>query len=628
MRRTRASAQLVVGIGLLVVLLASILAVGPASAATPAGGDTPMQCSQGSGRPPPPVCRVSVDLNDNRALSGSVSAANAVEYVIKGRAGDQFSLEVLDVGNEFCFVFPGLDLTFSDSSGQVIETTSLFGCGTAGPWTIPSGGSMIVRVQTTGDPVAYRLVFGSVAFEDVPVRLRSGAARLTGTVPVALDGVDYVVTAPPGDQVVLEFPTSQCDAPTIAQSAKVLDSAENDLGFLFPGCFNVGPWTVPADGVVKIRIQALSWQGPGSTVGRYDLTVRVLHYRQVVVPAGSETVEVAGSITRPLDGVDYKLASTDVDRVALNLLGDSAGGCDFGTPVLQLSYAIVIDGVVGGFVPLNCGLNNGAADVPASSSVTIRVVGLSRFEQTPTVGSFRLVIGQLDIDRFSVDVRNGPVPTAGNLSSDYDEIQYTVNATPGRLVGAYIPTTGGTPPPCFDMTLLESLFDPSVPIFRISCSPYGPFRVPSTGVVSFNAVTGPFRPPGPGPVNLVLTEFDYEQVPVDLGTGSNTMVGRVDVPLDGTDYVVTGRPGERVQLTFDSLDAPASCVEPQNLPLVVQVFTSFVLTNDRWDVAESGCIGMPPVTIGLDGKLKFRVLLAGNGSVTSGRYLVTLTKLA
>ncbi len=633
MRRTRASAPALVAIGLLLALLASILTAGAASAAVPpeargGGGSaaTPPQCTKGNGRTPPPVCRVNVDLAGGaKSFTNTVSTTRSVEYVVRGRAGDQYSLEAPDLGGESCFTSSGLDLVFSTPSGEVIDTTTLFGCGSYGPWIIPPGGSVIIRAQTTGDPLTYRFRFGRVEFEDVQARLRNGAVRLTGNISVALDGVDYVLHAPPGDQIVFDFPVSQCEVRTVAQLAQVLDSAERSLGEPFPGCFNAGPWTVPADGIVKIRVWDASGLIGDPNARRYDFKVELRHYPRVPVPAGQGSVEVTGSINQPLDGVEYVIDVSNIDLVTVNLLSDSVGGCEFGTNVLQVNIGYDVDGVPAGGGIVGCGLA-GRVETADMSTLTIRVYGFSIFEETPPTGSFRLAIGQVQFDRFSVDVRNGPVHTAGNLTLDYDEAQYTVTATPGRLVGAYVPTTGETPP-CFDLLLIESLSDLSIPIAR-GCTPYGPFRVPPTGVIKFSAVTAPFRPPGPGPFELVLTEFDYEQVPVDLTTRSGTVTARVDAPVDGTDYLITGRPGDLVQLTFDSLDSPASCAQPQSLPLTVQVFTSFVLTDARWDVAESGCAGMPPVTIGLDGKLKFRVVLVGSGSVTSGGYSATFTRSA
>lgn len=642
MRRARASARALAAVTVVLALLASILTAGAASAAVPAearggGGtaQTPPQCTQRNGRTPPPVCRVNVDLNDGaRSFTSTVSTTSAVEYVVRGRPGGQYSLEAPDLGGESCFTSSGLDLVFTSPSGEVIDSTSLFGCGSYGPWTIPPGGSVIIRVQTTGDPLAYRFRFGRVDYEDVQARLRNGAVRLTGNITVALDGVDYVLHAPPGDQIVFDFPLSECDNRTIAQFAQVLDSAEHELGARFPGCFNAGPWTVPADGIVKVRVWDASGVIGNPGARSYDFKVELRHYQRIALPAGQESVEVTGSISRPLDGVEYVIDVSDLDRVTLNFLSDSVAGCEFGTNVLQLNVAYVIDGVSTGGGPLACGLN-GRLDTAGMSTLTIQVYGLNLVEESPPTGSFRLAIGQLRFEKVAVDVRGGPVATEGDLTYGYDETHYEITATPGRLVSAFDPTKGRVGQSCdsafpgLELELIEWLTDPTIPIVRRFCGPFGPFRVPPSGVVRFNAVTGPGRLLPPGPYRLNLAEFDYESVPVDLATGSSTMTGRVEAPMDATDYVVTGQSGEQVQLRFDSLDAPASCADPQSLPLLVEVYDSrWLLPDIRWEADVFGCEGMPPVTIGADGRQVFRVKQIGYGDSGSGSYSLTFTKVA
>ena len=642
MRRTRASAQALAAIGLLVALLASILAAGPATAAVPeeargGGGpaSTPPQCNQGNGRTPPPVCRVNVDLAGGaKSFTSTVSAASAVEYVVRGAAGAQYSVETLDLGGESCFTFPGLDLVFSSPSGDVIDTTTLFGCGAYGPWTIPAGGTVIIRAQTTGDPLTYGFRFGRVDFEDVEARLRNGAVRLNGNITVALDGVDYVLHAPPGDQIVFDFPVSQCEVRTVAQLAQVLDSAERSVGDQFPGCFNAGPWTVPADGIVKIRVWDASGLIGDLNARRYDFNVEVRHFQRVVLPAGQESVEVTGNVDRPLDGVEYVIDASDLDRVTLNFLSDSVDGCQFGTNVLQLNVTYEIDGVSTGGGPMACGLN-GRLDTADMTTLVIRVYGFSFFDQTPPTGSFRLAIGQLQFEKVAVDVRGGPVATEGNLSALYDETHYEVTATPGRLVGAFDPTMGRIRQSCdsvspgLELQFIEFLDDPTIPVLGRLCGPFGPFRVPPNGVVRFDAVTGPGRLPPPGPYRLTLVEFDYESVPVDLSTGSRTLSGRVEAPLDATDYVVTGQPGERVQLRLDLLHAPASCADPASLPLWVEVYDPQRQFPDTiWEAYLFGCEAMPPVTIGSPGRVVFRVKQLGYGDNGLGSYSVTFTKPA
>lgn len=614
MRRTRASAPTLAAIGLLLALLASLLAAGPASAA---GG---------------PV----LDVTRGPAnASGAVAPGAVAEYELRGRPGGQVSMELIDLNAGACHSFFPLDLSLSTAGGAPVGLADMRDCASYGPWTFPADGVLVVQLRTSVIDQSFQLRFGPVDFEDVPVRLRSGSARLTGAFSVALDGTDYVVRADPGQQLVIQTANTFCDFFT--PQVKVLGSDERELRLPEAGsCSTVGTWQIPPGGVVKVRVGHVGPLTGFPTQARYDFTVNVFRYPTVKLPPRRETVEVRDTVTVPMGGTDYAVTdSADVDSLAVEVLGlTSNDGCAEDATSVELNVELIVDGIPTGRQPLSCGRSIATAKV-WNRSLVVRITGFSRSGDRPSTGKYRVAIHPLHTTRTPVNVTAGPSTVSGSIDVGGDVNEYVITGPPGRILVAHDPDRSlpsGTclfPGESLTVSSNDATFDPSLRRPSTVCGWFGPFRIPASGVihVQVSSQREPF--PVAGSYRLTFDTFDYETVPVDITGGPQEVSGHLEIPLDGTNYLVTGLPGDQVRFEVLSLEAPASCDTTQVFPLEVDVYNP-----ENWfdlsvhDVGFNGCgLYQPNATIGADGKLVFRAFLGGTGNQTSGGYTIRFSKV-
>lgn len=619
MRRTRASAPALAAIGLLVALLASILAAGPASAAVPADGSD----------------RTVVDVTRRPAdATGTVTAGTVAEYEVHGRAGGQLSMELFDLNGGVCHTFLPLDLSVTTAAGAPVAVVDIRDCSAYGTWTFPADGVLVVRLQSAIDQ-SFRLRFGPVDFEDVAVRLRSGSARLTGAIAVAMDGTDHVVRADAGQQVVIQTPNSFCDFSR--PQVKVLGSNELELPLPEAGnCATVGAWTVPADGVVKVRVSYGGLVSQFPEQGRYDFTVTVFRYPTVKLAPRRDTVEVRDTVTVPMGGTDYVVTdAADVDSLAVEVLNlTQKGPCAEDATSVELNVELIVDGIPTGRQPLSCGRSIATAKV-WNRSLVVRITGFSRSGDRPSTGKYRVAIHPLHTTHTPVNVTAGPYTVRGSIDVGGDVNEYVITGPPGRILVAHDPDRAlpsGTclfPGESLTVSSNDATFDPSLRKPSTVCGWFGPFRIPASGVihVQVSSQREPF--PVAGSYRLTFDTFDYETVPVDITGGPQQVSGHLEIPLDGTNYLVTGLPGDQVRFEVLSLEAPASCDTTQVFPLEVDVYNP-----ENWfdlsvhDVGYNGCgLYQPNATIGPDGKLVFRAFLGGTGNQTSGGYTIRFSQV-
>jgi len=584
------------------------------------------------------VCRVIVNLNDRpKSVSGSVSATNAIEYVVKGRPGDQFSMELLAFNDPTCFSFDPLQLLMTTQAGTFVDSAAFRGCGPYGPWTVPADGVLLVRVDAPAVST-YTVRFGRVEFEDVATRLRSGSATFTGGITVALDGIDHVVRGRPGDRMVIQNNRSFCGDTVLG--IQVLDSTERILDAnLFGDCDVRGTWAVPADGIVKVRVvHAAELLTPHPDRARYNLTVRLFRDQVVTLPPAQETIEVTGSIDMPLASTEYVITDpAGVDALWIERLAASPGAeCVEDSTTVMLWLEFILDGSPITRQELVCGSNN-SLPYPAGfwdSGLSFRVIGSSFDGSRPSTGPYRLVIHPLRTKQVPVDVTDGPAAVTSSLDLQSDIDEYTVTGEPGRLLVAYDPApyaSGGAchyEGPGLTVSSNDAGYDPAAGQLSQACGRYGPWRIPDNGTLHLQVGSvGGFRPSA-GPYRLTFDTIEYETVPLDLSAGPQLVSARIEVPLDGTDYVVTGEPGEQVQVEVLSLDDPASCDTTQVFPLQLDVYDTNWFLVARQDVGYNGCYLYPPYQIGSDGKLVFRTYLGGSGEGTSGGYTIRFSRSA
>lgn len=617
MRRTRASAPALAAIGLLLALLASILTAGVASAAVPpAEGGTAIDVGRGS-----------------VTVTGSVTPGTVARYVINGRPGSQFSMELLDLNAGACHTFLPLDVSVSTRSGSVVAVNDIRDCAAYGPWTFPADGVLIVQLQSAIDQ-AFQLRFGLVDFEDVATRLRSGSARLTGSITVALDGVDYVLRADPGQQIMIQTANSFCDFST--PWIKVLGSAEQELPLPFPGnCTTAGTWTVPADGVVKVRVGHRSGQpSPFPDQGGYDFTVNVFRYPTVKLPAGRDTVEVKETVTVPMGGAEYVVTdASEVDALVVEVLAPTQNGtCAEDVNQVELNVELIVDGTPTGRQPLVCGPSFAAART-WTRSLVVRITGFSPSGIRPSTGKYRVALHPLHTAHIPVNVTAGPATVSGSIDVGGDVTEYVITGPPGRILVAHDPDRllpqGTCLFPGLSLTVSsnDAPFDPSLRKQSSTCGRFGPYRIPASGVihVQVSSQGGPFPPAGA--YRLTFDTFDYETVPVDITAGPQEVSGHLDIPLDGINYVVTGQPGDQVRFEVLSLDAPGGCDTTRVFALEVDVYNADWFDLSGHDVGYNGCgLYLPNATLGPDGQLVFRAYLGGTGDVTSGGYTIRFSQ--
>lgn len=613
MRRTRATAQLMVAIGLLVALVAGILAAGPASAVT----------------------RPVIDVTGGPAgATGAVTPDTVAEYEIHGRAGGQLSMELLDLNAGACHSFFPLDMSVTTAAGAPVGLVDMRDCAAFGPWTFPADGVLVVQLRSTVIDQSFQLRFGPVDFEDVATRLKSGSARLTGTIAVALDGTDYVVRADAGQQVVIQTANSFCNFST--PWVKVLGSDERELPLPPAGsCSTVGTWQVPADGVVKVRVSHVVGLLTGfPEQGSYDFTVTVFRYPTVKLPPRRDTVEVRDTVTVPMGGTEYVVTDpADVDKLAVEVLAPTENGtCAEDVTQMELNVELIVDGTPTGRQPLVCGFSF-AAPRTWTRSLVVRITGFSQSGVRPSTGRYRVALHPLHTTHTPVNVTAGPVTVTGSIDVPGDVAEYIVTGPPGRLLVAHDPDRrqpGGTclfPGQSLTVSSNDATFDPSLSRQSTNCGWFGPMRIPANGVihVQVSSQGAPF--PAPGPYRLTFDTFDYETVPVDITGGPQVVSGHLDIPLDGTDYVVTGQPGDQVQFEVLSLEPPASCDTNFVFPLQVDVYTANWFLLSVHDVGFNGCgLYQPNATIGADGKLVFRAFLGGSGDELSGGYTIRFSQ--
>ena len=579
-----------------------------------------------------PVTEVTVDQT-KVTVRGQIETEQSRDLlVLDATPGQLLSFDPREIRGVYdCgFGVANMSITAYDESlerlGQPRNVVS--GCRPVGPIEVPESGTVIVSIasggafsQGTPTTGSWTLDIGQIDNELTLLGVPFGESiTVEGIFDVALDGADYTITGDPGDLISVNILS-------LGEVSSVNCQSEMQLGIGFVteagyggyfaerNCRPWGPWPIPDSGSVTIRLSANNLY-EGKT-GSYRAAFGRFAYEAVPldVPFGSTTL-VDGQVDVGLDGVDYVITGDPGDLISVDVesLNDQSG---------EIACRRVFDLTIEVFdgdterAGLRPGANGcrpyGPFELPESGVLRFRARG-DHFLDNST-GSYSLRFGRFGYPTEPVDVAfNASVEIAGSLDIPMSGTNYAVTGDPGDLVSLTVTSLGGNSSYGFGCRTaldlrLEISADGASPIEvwpgNSGCLPYGPWEIPASGVLNILARGGPAFDTHTGDYTFSIGRFDYENVEVNVPVnGSIAVDGTVGVPLDGTDYVVTGSPGETVTVDVTALGGQTiSCRGALNLRL--EIFADGPAIDNEWP-GNSGCGSYGPWELPASGQLTVR----------------------
>ncbi|MGH1492646.1 MAG: hypothetical protein ACRBK7_25180, partial [Acidimicrobiales bacterium] len=554
-----------------------------------------------------------VQLNLSEAphqVSGEVTADQPSDYRISGTPGALVALEVHPTDALSCEPFEQPTLVIK-TDDEVVEHIGDPRCDLHGPWAIPDSGSLVVGVRLPtngGDVEPYSLVIGEVVYEDVafPPLSADSAQTRSGAISSPGDGIDYVTSGPPGQLVTLQMATEGCSY----LSLSVLDSTEEPI--VEPrSCRISSPVEIPDDGVLIIRVKhdrLLLTLDPEAQ--SYTLSARLVEHEQVPVPNDQGELEISGSIDYLHDGTDYIFDTSGIDELSVQIIeNDGAGGCVDNE--LYGSYRSGDLGLVGG---LSCTADR-PVDVSEYDTVTLEVRG--------PIGPYRLLANRVSHDAIPLDLTAEPIEVSGSVDRPFERVVYRITAPAGSYISAanldvdefgYCSGDGFR----FGFDAFDSNGD-GVFVPEISgCERDGPWPIPSDGILDLH-VRG-YSLTETGAFALKLASFFYDEVAVDLSDGSFEVNEAIDIALDGTDYIITGSPGDEFAIEVTDM-SPGDCdAETQIFRLRLDILNAQGEEVATEDAGYNGCLVYGPWILDQAGQLTVRAYTNGSGETYQGSY--------
>lgn len=162
-----------------------------------------------------------------------------------------------------------------------------------------------------------------------------------------------------------------------------------------------------------------------------------------------------------------------------------------------------------------------------------------------------LLVDPVNDQIIPLQLDDGPHEVAATVNEE-SSVEYLVTGTPGSLVAVEILETGDLDCNWTPLSwIIKSDNEVVLPRGNIGCSTYGPWAIPANGKLSF----GVRGRSGTVDFEAQFSEVVYEDVPISLTPGQSIAVsGTLQTAREGTDYVVTGEPGQAVSIDLSGPD--------------------------------------------------------------------------